>query len=290
MGWRSALVQGLVVAAALCAGCNDSDIAGVRKQTVPTPVVPPEQQAPFAVIECNSFFTPGETAVFNGSHSWDPDGEIVSYEWSIESPAGSTSTLITNAGLAGFLVDVVGNYFIRLTVTDDDGLQAQAVVSFGGAPALGLRVELTWPDTYGQVDLDAHLVSGGGSFNSLTTDCFWYNCIPNSIGAPPDWGAAGDTSDDPGLDGDNIDQFVPENVVIDFPTDGTYRYIVYYYPREGADLPSTMTVNVFAGTVQVWTMNKTLAADKDLWTAADIVWNGGVATVQVIDTVDSNVE
>ncbi len=285
----------LPLLAVLAAGCNDSNLAPVEKPPSPTPTatLPPGQVAPIAVIAGGSFFSPGQTATFDGSGSSDPDGTIVSFTWSLTArPAGSAATAAPNGATTDIALDVVGDYTINLTVTDDDGLTADAEVTFGVAAATGLRVELAWPGTYGQLDLDLHVVdqSAGGGYHDLTRSCFWYNCIPSSAYAHPDWGVTGSTADDPGLDGDNVNQAVPENIVIDDPADGTYRVLVHYFPRPGPDLPSTLTLKVFNGTTEIWSGNKTLPKDKDLWTAVDVAWSGSTATVTVIDSVQSNVQ
>jgi hypothetical protein len=63
------------------------------------------------------------TVTLDGSGSFDPDGQIVSYQWSLASaPTGSTATLVsTTSAITTFFPDVQGAYVAHLTVTDNDG-------------------------------------------------------------------------------------------------------------------------------------------------------------------------
>jgi len=62
----------------------------------------------------------GETVTFDGSASYDPDGEIVKYEWDFDNDG------VTDA--QGRVVEWVfaqpGSYPVRLTVTDNDGFKS----------------------------------------------------------------------------------------------------------------------------------------------------------------------
>ncbi|TAA47975.1 PKD domain-containing protein [Corallincola spongiicola] len=73
-----------------------------------------DNQAPIAEAGADITISVGEVAYFDGSLSQDPDGEIVSYQWS--------------NGLSGVAPSLVygtaGDYVVTLTVTDDGGLIA----------------------------------------------------------------------------------------------------------------------------------------------------------------------
>ena len=62
----------------------------------------------------------GTTVQLDGTQSYDPDGDSITYEWTFASmPTGSNATL-TNANTAAptFLADVYGTYLVRLIVSD----------------------------------------------------------------------------------------------------------------------------------------------------------------------------
>ncbi|MDY0043135.1 MAG: PKD domain-containing protein [Syntrophales bacterium] len=62
----------------------------------------------------------GTTVYLDGSQSYDPDGDAISFSWSIKScPAGSTAALVNAISSAPYFVpDLYGDYIIELTVSD----------------------------------------------------------------------------------------------------------------------------------------------------------------------------
>jgi hypothetical protein len=76
----------------------------------------------------------GTLVQLDGSHSFDDDGDDVTYAWSLGTPAGSLASLSdATAANPTFAADVQGEYRARLTVTDEFGAQSatdEVVVSF----------------------------------------------------------------------------------------------------------------------------------------------------------------
>jgi len=62
----------------------------------------------------------GTTVHLDGTQSYDPDGDPITYEWTFAStPPGSNATLINaNTATPSFLADVYGTYLVRLIVSD----------------------------------------------------------------------------------------------------------------------------------------------------------------------------
>lgn len=89
-------------------------------------------QPPIAVLIANpTSGTVPLTVVFDGSSSYDPDGEIVSYEWDFGDGNADNGAIVTHSYVN------VGSYTVTLTVTDNDGAVAQSseeihVRSLGG--------------------------------------------------------------------------------------------------------------------------------------------------------------
>jgi hypothetical protein len=67
----------------------------------------------------------GESVLFDGSGSYDPDGKINSYDWSF----GDSSRATTSQPLVNHAYQKAGVFNVTLAVTDDDGFSKNATVS-----------------------------------------------------------------------------------------------------------------------------------------------------------------
>ncbi len=95
-------------------GCHDNDDATLSCN----PNDPDENQAPRAIISAQGVRL-GSTVSAEGSGSFDPDGSIVSYNWTIIAPSG-TSTTQSGQNIT-FTGTEIGTWYIALTVTDNHG-------------------------------------------------------------------------------------------------------------------------------------------------------------------------
>lgn len=118
-------------------------------------------------------------------------------------------------------------------------------------------------------DVDLHLVRPGGA-PFAAGDCYAQQ-------PAPDWGAPGDTSDDPFLDRDDFDGRGPENINLTSAGPGSYEVFVHYYAdnRIGG---STASVEIHAGGVLFGVLDRLLACD-DLWHVGTITWDGTAASL-----------
>ena len=126
---------------------------------------PPPLSQPVAVcsVDPNEILAIHESADWIGNSSYDPDGSIMSYSWTLYSaPAGATSTMPGGtANRRGFTPDVAGEYVGELIVTDNDGLVSEPCYAALNATAGdGLWVEMFW--THSGDDMDLHLLDDGG--------------------------------------------------------------------------------------------------------------------------------
>ena len=96
-------------------------------------VQPLGQQPPIAVTDQDQMVSAGDLVTLNGSGSFDPDGEKVSFAWGIEDSDDDAPLVLLegrNTSVATFTAPkVVGDvnansYLFELTVTDNDGLKA----------------------------------------------------------------------------------------------------------------------------------------------------------------------
>ena len=88
-------------------GATDSDTLTVNVRE--PEIVEPSNEDPVADISFSGRFN------FDGSGSYDPDGEIVSYEWDFGDGTSSNEVIISH------IYDEAGTYTITLTVTDNEG-------------------------------------------------------------------------------------------------------------------------------------------------------------------------
>lgn len=167
------------------------------------------------------------------------------------------------------------------------------ILGYGTPPPIGetdIHVELSWNKN--AVDIDLHLVKGGGTFSANPqtgneTDCGWWN-------QDPEWGVAG-PADDCFLDLDDIDGYGPENINMATPATGDYTIILHYYGGhdEGGSNPSLDNGPALL-TVKVWldggpgftTYTKTLSLGQR-WDLLKITWSnpGDSGTITMIDAV-----
>ncbi len=197
-----------------------------------------------------------ESADWIGNSSYDPDGSIVDYSWSLySSPAGATSSMPGGtATRRGFTPDVAGEYIGELIVTDNDGLASEPCYATLNATAGdGLWVETFW--TRSGDDMDLHLLDDGGTL-ATASDCYFANCTWGGL----NWGGAG-TVDDPVLDLDDIPGTGPENINIDSPARGTYTVYVHDYPGSVYVGNNDVTVNVYLASRLIWTDTRNINSE-----------------------------
>lgn len=224
---------------------------------------------PEAMIDCPGTSAPPEYISLDGLDSFDPEGHTpLIYSWSLtQQPPGSDGT-ITNlvSPDTSLFTDVAGTYEVQLVVENTIGISsAPARCVIEAIPADDIHVELSW-DTP-RADLDLHLSSGDASLFERPGDCNWCNKTPA-------WGAAG-TSDDPRLDLDDRGGFGPENINVQYPSDGTYDVRVHYFDDHGDDLV-TATVRVYTEGTIAFTDSRILARN-EVWDAARVNWPAATA-------------
>ena len=208
-----------------------------------------------------------------GSSSYDSDGTILEYRWSlISSPAGATSTMpVGSANRRNFVPDVAGEYIGELIVVDDDGLESEPCEATLTATAgEGLWVETFW--THSGDDMDLHLLDDGGAL-MMPSDCYYANCTWGGL----NWGSGG-VADDPILDLDDIPGTGPENINIDSPARGTYTVYVHDYPGSVYNGRNDVTVNVYLGGALVWTDTRNVNSEGCYEPFVEVTVPGGVTT------------
>jgi len=110
--------------------------------TTPPPTTPPPggtNRAPVANAGAARTVTAGTVVTLDGSGSSDPDGDALSYAWSLTRPAASGAVLSAPTTVApSFNGDVAGTYTATLTVSDGQLSASAAVTITVQAPPSGL--------------------------------------------------------------------------------------------------------------------------------------------------------
>lgn len=259
-----------VLTAFALAACNDSSLVSI----------PLENNPPTAVINGGQpVYQPLDTATFDALSSTDPDGHIAAYHWQVTArPLGSNATIeeLDGGRYAEFFVDLAGDFTVRLTVIDTDGLSDTETFSFSAVPYEAVHVQLTWDKDRADVDLHLTNETAGGQFYTQPWDCFFANPEPN-------WGASSIASDDPRLDIDDTEGFGPENINLDAPEDGSrYHVYVHYYSDDGMGA-TTARIRIYLTGELKWEGTKTLSGTGKVWDVARIDWPSGA--IQPVGTV-----
>ncbi len=251
---------------------------GQRRDCTATLHVTQTGQGPVAVCEVtpSTVHPPFESATFDGSSSYDPDGyPIVRHTWIMTSrPAGSAVSLPVcgNSATCGpFAPDIAGIYSGRLTIESSIGMTASCTVDLDSIPRQDLWVEMYW--TYPGDDMDLHVVRPGGTLRS-SGDCYYMNCVGGGL----DWGQVGLGTDNPSLDLDDIPGTGPENVNINSPAPGVYTVVVHDYPGSTYMPANDVTINVYIDGSIVHTDTRTLVGENSDELFCTIDWPSGVVT------------
>jgi hypothetical protein len=144
--------------------------------SVPDTVLIRTMRPPVASAGPDQDVLAGQTVQLDGGSSIDPDGEALTYLWSLTSvPSGSTAALAdpTTTGPT-FVADLAGVYDVTLTVTNTSGESASdsvRITATTASPSLDLPASVTFPDTeVGSVsDRLVELVSSGGAPVSIAS-------------------------------------------------------------------------------------------------------------------------
>ena len=234
-------------------------------------------RAPVAAIAPVGNGAPGMVVALDGTGSNDPDGNVpLTYKWTLrQKPLGSNTVITpTDAATAAMTLDasLPGQYEVQLEVTDALGAKSltPARITVVASPAQKLLVELFWDNAV--TDLDLHVTNAPAAALGTDADCHYAN-------RAPDWGVAGDTSDDPAYLRDALTGYGPEVFGYVNPVEATYRVHVVLASAHLQPLPtSNATVRVYQYGVLKGEFKKTLDSEGQAWPVVDVTWPSGVLT------------
>jgi hypothetical protein len=216
--------------------------------------------------------TVNEEVWVDGTASSDPEGDPLLFAWELEGPDGHGATIAgPEDAIVSFIPDRAGTYLARLVVYDtlNQASDPGAAVVVEAGPEVALRVTLDWMSGG---DVDVHLVQDGSSLFDANGDCHFNN-------TNPDWGGAGDATDDPLIRTDA--QLGPgtEELVLEAAPDGTYAVYAHYFEKgdEGVAIVDA-TILVDDGIGGANELTATLGSTCDLWHIGDVTFPGGTFT------------
>ncbi|RAL21201.1 hypothetical protein DL240_13800 [Lujinxingia litoralis] len=247
-----------------------------------------DNECPVAIAEgrianTTRTFTEGTALPLNtiellGGSSFDPDGQIQFYEWSIlEAPENSQARLSPSPNIQdpSLYLDLAGTYVVELVVFDNQGVAScgeSATVTIQAIPEDDVHIQLVWdapgvsnPTPDAGVDLDLHYRHPNGRWNG-DGSVYWNKRAPN-------WGNPEDTRDDPRLDIDDTCCGGPENINHSNPESGLeYGVGVYYFTDRGLGA-AYATVRIYIrGELRFQLRNKYIPSEGHFWHVANIRW------------------
>ena len=122
-----------------------------------------EDQPPVAVIDAPATVSTGTAVTVDGTKSSDPEGEALTYLFTLTAPSGSSATLSSaTAAQPTFVPDVTGTYTVTLVVTDIWGLHsAQVSAAIVASPGCGAVAYAPAQGEYGIVEFEDLFPSNG---------------------------------------------------------------------------------------------------------------------------------
>jgi len=243
---------------------------------------------------------PLETVTLDGAASTFPAGSP-QYAWRLVSQPPNGNQQIRGTGPRPTLwMELAGEYVVELVVRDAACQSTAATVKIRVVPNGALHVQLTWSQSYGDVDL--HYVGPGGKmFQALdTSSCSGTEPCGDTYfrHLRPDWGCAdracsqtggvwadGNARNDASLDIDQLWGNGPENTNHKLPFDGSYEVQVHYFCAHKCDYdrgicwgnpfgPATPTVKIFVDGVEK--MSKTITLQEyQVWDVATVTVKAG---------------
>jgi len=99
-------------------------------------VVPPENRAPTADAGADATVDAGASVMLDGTGSMDPDGDDLTYGWTLAAPDGSVANLAAaDMAQSSFTTDMLGDYVAELTVDDGEFSDSDSVTITAVDPA-----------------------------------------------------------------------------------------------------------------------------------------------------------
>lgn len=190
-----------------CGNCVDDDCDGlINEDCPPNPdCEDPQPECPVAVITVaeGGAAGVGTELHLSGASSFSNDGDIVSWAWSVDAPAGSANGFAPSAAVEAptFTLDVAGIFSFYLDVVDSLGTEscvtAQYIVNAEPDPPLQPEIGCADGAREGFLDQDAYPqiagCAGGWELPGITPESVAPTCglgAGDDSGNPEGWGCS----------------------------------------------------------------------------------------------------
>ncbi len=209
---------------------NDGKVASTAVSVSITVVT--SNRAPVANAGVDQNVAVGATVTLDGSRSSDPDGDALTFSWTMVSrPAGSTAALSsTTASKPTFVADVAGRYSFSLTVSDGRLSSAASTVAVNAAASDTVSMVVGPSGATVSMPDGTHLDIPSGALAAATT-------IRITASSPP----AGATVPPTGVFVAKVYTFEPAGLVFRVPANLTVAYNPAAIPA-GYDPSAVLTV------------------------------------------------
>jgi len=132
--------------------------------------------------------TVGTSVTLDGTRSSDPDGDPLSYRWSLTSQPSGSAVVITGAeqAVAGFVPTAAGDYVISLVVSDGklDSSPSKITVTVSAAPRVDPPADNTGDKLQAYAPLNIQVTddfANGSLVNARDEKAFWKTVSPAGV-------------------------------------------------------------------------------------------------------------
>lgn len=235
-------------------GVVSSTPATVTITTTPGNTAPVANAGPDQTVQM------GATVMLNGSGSNDVDGNPLTYQWTfVTVPTGSTATLLnpTNV-MPTFVVDVAGQYVVKLLVNDGKVTSVQDTVTITTTGGNTAPVANAGPDQ--SVSVGAMVTLNGSGSNDADQNSLTYDW--SFVSFPP--GSAPTLSN-------------PTAVMPTFVADKAGQYVVQLIVNDGTVNSTPDTVTIAAATGNTAPVANA-GPDQSVQVGASVILDGSAST------------
>ena len=147
---------------------NDGATTSAQDTMIVEAIADSSNAAPIAEPGQNQVVTQGDLVQLDGSASYDPDGDALTYVWRLVSRPASSNAVIadTSAPSTSFAADQTGRFVVELAVTDPSGAASARRMEVTSISSEANRPGVAVPGGDADIAVDVvHTLDGSGSYD-----------------------------------------------------------------------------------------------------------------------------